>query len=377
MTTSRLCLLGAFLALSHDSEASNSCSFLNYYPKRYPIYHLHEESIEIDGKLDDDAWKDVPWTDSFIDIRGTKTWTQPWFKTRVKMRYDDEFLYVAAYMEENEIWANMTHRNDIVFTDNDFEIFVDPMGSTHYYKEFEMNAINTTWNLLLNKPYRDNGHENSTRVDPEYGFDLLHYGLKSGVYIKGKPNDPRERLKYWTAEVALSLKGLVYATTIQVPPKHLSFWRVNFSRVEYVVQVVDNRYEKIPGFTEENWVWSPQGEIAMHMPEKWGYVQFRDSPIPQDVPFVPYDDEWPVRYLAFQLYYAQSTFNEKNDYYATTMDELIPYFDGKESQQVLDCMSATWKINKRGYIATIKAKNSPYYTGIITENGYLTVATSN
>ena len=30
-------------------------------------------------------------------------------------------------------------------------MFIDPDGSTHYYKEFEINALNTTWDLELNK----------------------------------------------------------------------------------------------------------------------------------------------------------------------------------------------------------------------------------
>ena len=45
-----------------------------------------------------------------------------------------------------------------MFDDNDFEVFVDPDGSTHNYKEFEINARNTTWSLMLNKPYIDSGH---------------------------------------------------------------------------------------------------------------------------------------------------------------------------------------------------------------------------
>ena len=38
-----------------------------------------------------------------------------------------------------------------VFNDNDFEIFVDPDGSTHGYKEIEINAIRTIFDLLMNK----------------------------------------------------------------------------------------------------------------------------------------------------------------------------------------------------------------------------------
>ena len=32
-------------------------------------------------------------------------------------------------------------------------------ATTHFYKEFEMNAFNTTWMLCLNKPYGDGGYE--------------------------------------------------------------------------------------------------------------------------------------------------------------------------------------------------------------------------
>ena len=39
------------------------------------------------------------------------------------------------------------------------KVFVDPAGCNHAYKEFEMNARNTTWDLLLNRPYGDGGGE--------------------------------------------------------------------------------------------------------------------------------------------------------------------------------------------------------------------------
>jgi hypothetical protein len=50
---------------------------------------------------------------------------------------------------------------------------------------------------------------------------------------------------------------------------------MNFSRVEWQLRVRDGRYEKVPDTKEDNWVWSPQGVINMHIPEKWGTVRFR------------------------------------------------------------------------------------------------------
>ena len=51
-------------------------------------------------------WDEVPWTKDFVDI---STKVVPRFKTSAKLRYDDDFLYVAAKIQEPEVWANITH----------------------------------------------------------------------------------------------------------------------------------------------------------------------------------------------------------------------------------------------------------------------------
>ena len=37
------------------------------------------------------------------------------------------------------------------------QVFIDPDGDNHNYYEFEMNALNTVWELVLRKPYKDGG----------------------------------------------------------------------------------------------------------------------------------------------------------------------------------------------------------------------------
>ena len=51
----------------------------------------------------------------------------------------------------------------MIFADNDYEIFINPDGSTHNYKEFEMNARAAWWDLALKAPYENGGYENSSR----------------------------------------------------------------------------------------------------------------------------------------------------------------------------------------------------------------------
>ncbi len=73
----------------------------------------------------------------------------PRFLTRAKMLWDDENFYFGAQLDGNEIWGHVTKRDDIIFQDNDFEIFIDPDSDTAQYYEFEMNVLNTVWDLFL------------------------------------------------------------------------------------------------------------------------------------------------------------------------------------------------------------------------------------
>eukprot|EP01136_Pigoraptor_vietnamica_P042736 Opistho-1_new@17256 len=163
-------------------------------------------------------------TDLFGDIQGARM-PSPRFATRAKLRWDDEFLYVAAEMEEPQVWANQTQHDSIVYLDNDFEVFVDPDGSTHWYKEFEINAIATTFNLLLDKPYLDGGAANYS------GWDVP--GMRAAVnVVGGRVNAPGSGNRGWTVELALPLASLAYNEEVAVPPAHGDRWRINFSRVE-------------------------------------------------------------------------------------------------------------------------------------------------
>ena len=65
------------------------------------------------------------------------------------MVWDDKYLYFAAEIEEPHVWGTLTQHDSVIFRDNDFEVFIDPNGDTHEYYEFEMNALNTGWDLFL------------------------------------------------------------------------------------------------------------------------------------------------------------------------------------------------------------------------------------
>jgi len=279
-------------------------------PKGY-VCHYTETPIVIDGKLDDLPWRTAPNTDYFLDIEGDVK-PRPRFRTRVKMLWDDTYFYVAADLQEPHVWGTLTEHDAVIFQDNDFEIFIDPDGDNHQYYEIEINALNTEWDLFLKKPYKD------TKGAADSGWEIP--GLKTAVFVNGTLNDPGDIDRGWSVEFAVPWKVLAEFAHKPAPPKEGDKWRVNFSRVEWRHEVVDGKYRKVKGYREDNWVWSPQGIVNMHCPEKWGYVQFTRGR-PGTVKFTP-DPTEPARNILHGVYWSQRDYKRIHGRYASTVGEL-------------------------------------------------------
>jgi hypothetical protein len=163
------------------------------------------------------------------------------------------------------VWATLTEHDSVIFHDPDFEVFIDPNGDTLEYYEFEINALGTYWDLFLPKPYRTGGKAQNSWEIP---------GLKSAVRVDGTLNDSRDVDRGWSVELAFPWNVLGEFAHRPAPPHDGDQWRVNFSRVEWPIEIAGGAYRKPAGAREDNWVWSPQGVIDMHRPEMWGYVRF-------------------------------------------------------------------------------------------------------
>jgi hypothetical protein len=303
-------------------------------PKGYVCYRA-SRPIHVDGRLDDKDWESAPWTDAFVDIEGDIR-PGPRFRTQVKMLWDDTYFYVGALLQEPHVWGTLTKHDSVIFQDNDFEIFIDPDGDNHEYYEIEINALNTEWDLFLKKPYRDGGPAINAWEIP---------GLKTGVHVEGTLNNPADTDASWSVEFALPWKVLAEYAHRPAPPRDGDQWRVNFSRVEWRHEIVDGRYRKVPDTPEDNWVWSPQGVVDMHRPERWGYVQFSTAP-PGQAAYKP-EPAGPIRDRLMQIYQAQAAFHRRTKRWAASLDELkLPEPVGLPQHQI--SMDATVD----GFVAT-------------------------
>lgn len=265
-------------------------------PAGYVCYRT-AEPLKIDGRLDEASWQKAQPTSAFADISG-EGFPKPKYETRAKMLWDDEYLYVGAVLQEEDIKARLTQRDTIIYYDNDFEVFINPRGDGHHYFEIETNARGVVFDLMLDRPYRSGGNF------------LLQWdcpGLQLAVHHDGTLNNPKDRDRQWSVEMAIPYKALMM--NFDNPLKAGNYWRINFSRVQWLKA----------GGPEENWVWMPTGKVDMHMPDRWGFLFFSHHTVGREETF-----HYPYNMAAYKLlwamFYAQQDSYAKNKTYLQTKE---------------------------------------------------------
>jgi len=343
-------------------------------PRAY-VCERADETPVIDGQLNDTIWQNVTWTEDFLDIQG-HSHPVPRHRTTCAMRWDDDYFYIAAKLTEPHVQATLIERDAVIYHDNDFEVFIDPDGDNHLYYELEINAFNTVWDLLLIRPYRDG-------APAVNAWDIQ--GLKTAVHIDGTLNDASDKDRGWTVEIALPWKVLAECAGRPSPPEAGHIWRVNFSRVQWRHHIVDGKYEKLEdpetghSFHEDNWVWSPQGLIAMHCPEQWGEVLFVDETYNGNAARTlnsnrEHDSINSARAL-MDIYYAQRQWFEDHEVFAATIAELDAEYGKLMTKWLTKVETVDGEIYVLPYRWTLEmqASDNRFTAALCTPRGLMTV----
>jgi hypothetical protein len=330
------------LAMTRSSLADGAAEWAQKMrpitPRGY-VCHYTAQPILVDGNLDDAAWATAPWTSDFVDIEGAVK-PMPRFRTRAKMLWDDHYLYIGAEIQEPHVWATLTQHDSVIFHDPDFEVFISPTGGTLPYYEFEMNALNTTWDLLLDKPYMDGGNPHNEWEIP---------GMKTAVQVHGTINQPADIDTGWTVEIAFPWSVLSQHAAHAGPPHEGEQWRIDFSRVEWQITTDGGVYHKVPNTREDNWVWTPTGVIDMHRPEMWGQLQFTRQTNGDDTVISPVPGK-AARDAALEIYYAEHQFFQTHKRWVTTLAEA----GTPATEFSSDHLSPELKLTPAGYIASVE-----------------------
>ncbi|MBT4501522.1 MAG: carbohydrate-binding family 9-like protein [Gemmatimonadetes bacterium] len=245
-----------------------------------------EIPIIVDGKLDEEVWQRVEWSQPFQHI---VTGEEASVETRVALLWDDEFLYVGYKVENHDVRGTMGSYHDHVYMkDNDVEIFVEGDG---YYYEMGINPLNNIYELRwtwLEPLVRENRFveiEALLKIEDYLYYvaregdqlgrigDLNYHlpGLKTAVHIDGVLNQPGIRDNGWTVEFALPWKGLqAIAGGKAMPPNSGDMLGIMGYRMHHF-------REKDREGEHEASTWNAVGCGNIHIPERWSEVIFVDD----------------------------------------------------------------------------------------------------
>lgn len=101
---------------------------------------------------------------------------------------------------------------------------------------------------------------------------------------------------------------------------------MNFSRVQWTVDVADGKYAKRTGtdgkpLPEDNWVWAATGLIDIHYPETWAYVFFTENG-----ESCPMPEEEKIKLEMYKIYYAQHEYCRRFGCFAKRRRKRRPAF---------------------------------------------------
>ena len=136
----------------------------------------------------------------------------------------------------------------------------------------------------------------------------------------------------------------------------------------------DGKYEKKPccqscaspgASAEDNWVWSKQGEVAMHLPERWGILQFETQAKKE----IKYYEEWDARCAAMAIYYAQKAYHKEEGKYTTDNEDLKYY--SKQLFPICNEADVVISLTEEGYEASATIES---HTATVNQERYLAVS---
>jgi hypothetical protein len=214
-----------------------------------PVYRCTRASkpIVIDGKLDDEPWPAAMWTKDFEDLSETKRREKlPPLRTRAKMLWHEQFLYIAASLADPDVRAAMREHDSPLYREGAFEVFIDPDGDGCDYLELQINPNDATMDLLMSKSYHEGG-----KADLKFELAKLRHAVTM------------ERDVGWVVELAIPLDEI---RKLSPRSDDLHHWRMNLARAWRSGVDAEVTYTS----------WSPTGP-SLHAPDRFGVVEFIES----------------------------------------------------------------------------------------------------
>ncbi len=161
-----------------------------------------EAQIKIDGHLDEDAWQNAESVANGFKTQRPQPGLEPAYPTEIKMLYDDDAIYISAYMKEggrDSIMSQLVERDNIGNTDF-IGVIIDTYGNSNSAFEFILSSTNVQFDAKV------------TPNNEDSNWDAVWFGA---VQLNED---------CWIAEIKIPFAA------IRFPKQKIQEWNINFFR---------------------------------------------------------------------------------------------------------------------------------------------------
>ncbi|AKT36200.1 carbohydrate-binding family 9-like protein [Chondromyces crocatus] len=214
------------------------------------------DTITIDGRLDEPAWRDARKTTPFVDPHAGRPNPRIPAQGHARLRWDDTHLYVAFEVQDAHVTGGFPAdaKDPHLWERDTVEIMIDPDGDGDNKDYYEIQI--SPQNLVFDSQFDD---YNAPRGGPDgpFGHEAWSANLESAVVVHGTLDDDTDRDEGYTVEARIPWASFQKAQ--RSPPAPGDTWRMNF----YAMQ------------RNGGTAWSPlYGEGNFHRAKRFGRVKF-------------------------------------------------------------------------------------------------------
>ena len=217
------------------------------------------QSVHIDGKLDDAAWKDAAATAQFVSVTSGKPDPDASVQGSAQLLWDEKGLYVGATIKDDDVEGGFDKgaKDPHLWTKDCLEIMIDPDGDgdNQDYYEIQINPQNLVFDSRFDE-------YNKPRTEPKGPFGNQDWSakLESAVSVQGTLDNGDDDDQGYIVEARIPWSSLDKAKS--VPPKPGDAWRLNLYAMH------DN----------SGVAWSPiLGQGNFHKASRFGRIRWVDK----------------------------------------------------------------------------------------------------
>ena len=157
-----------------------------------------DDPVAVDGRLDEPAWQEAVVIEGFSMPWLGEAARTPARATRARLLWDRRSLYVAAEMEDGDLYADVAEHDGETTRNDVFEVHLVPAAAKPACYEFHVTPANTLLDLFV--PRR--GHE--ARF-----LRAREFHVKSAVGLRGSLNRAGDTDEGWTCEIGIPWADLM------------------------------------------------------------------------------------------------------------------------------------------------------------------------